>query len=145
MNLRPARINTDLHLLHTQIPHPPRFRFADHHSVGLDSDVECQSPRVFQDLEKITPHQNFATTESQEKSPSLSQLLQNIFDLAGGHLAVIIVIQMANINLRHHHESNEKTTTWSDRKKQDHRRDKQINEITGRKNNYRNRLWLSEE
>ena len=50
---------------------------------------------MFQNLEKVATHQNLAAAESEEKSPSLGQLLQNIFDLGGGHLAVIIVIQIA--------------------------------------------------
>src|SRR5437588_5452558 len=95
MDLRASRINTDLHLLYTQIAHPPGFRCADHYPIGLDSDIEFELARIFQDFKEVAPHQNLAATESQKESPSLGQLFKNIFDFGGRHLTVNIVIQIA--------------------------------------------------
>ena len=70
-------------------------RLADHHAIGLDLDVEQQAARVFDDLEEVAAHENFSAAKRKEEDSSVRELVQHVFDLGRGHLAVVVVIQIA--------------------------------------------------
>ena len=50
---------------------------------------------MFDDFKEIAAHQNFSATKRKEENSGVRELVENIFDLRRGHLAVIIVIQIA--------------------------------------------------
>src|SRR5579863_5133012 len=73
----------------------PGLRLADHRAIGFHFDVEQQAARMFHDFEEIAAHKHFSTTQREEENSSVGELIQNVFDLGSGHLAMIVVIQIA--------------------------------------------------
>ena len=71
------------------------LRLADHDRVGLDLDREHQPARVLEDLEQIRPEENLAAADGEEEDPGVGELVEQILDLGGRHLAVIVVIEVA--------------------------------------------------
>jgi hypothetical protein len=72
----------------------PRFLFVDHDRVGLDLDVEHETACVFDNLKEVAAHKNFAAAERDKENACLGQLIEGVLDFGGGHLAVIVVIEI---------------------------------------------------
>jgi hypothetical protein len=72
-----------------------RFGLADHHTIRFDLDVEKQAARVFYEFEKIAAHEDFAAAEGEKENSGLGKLIEHAFDFGGGHLAMVVVIQIA--------------------------------------------------
>src|SRR5437879_7660696 len=95
MHFRPVRIDTDLNRLHSELAEPSRLRLADQHGIGLELDAKSEGSRVFQDFKKILAQENLAAAESENENAGLGHLLEQVLDLGGGHLAVVVVIEIA--------------------------------------------------
>src|SRR5260370_17769392 len=95
MNLGPVRVNTDLHRLDTQFANKIRLLLADHEGVGLDLYIESQLARVPEDIEEIHAHQHFAAAQRKKENSRVGKLIEETLQLQKGHLAVVIVIQVA--------------------------------------------------
>src|SRR5580698_9679167 len=89
------RIHADLDLVDSQFTQTPRLRLANHDCVRLQLYIEEQSARIFDDLEKITAHQHFTTTNRKKKNSGLGKLREYVLDLCRRHLAVIVVVKIA--------------------------------------------------
>jgi hypothetical protein len=59
------------------------FAIANHERVRLDLNAELQRARVFQDFEKVTPHEDFAAAEAQVKDTGVGELAQDIANFRG--------------------------------------------------------------
>src|SRR5580692_2220527 len=89
------RVDADLHLLHAQLSNALSFRLANHHAVGFQFDVKQQTPRVFDDFEEIAAHQHFSAAKRKKEDSSIRKLVENVQNLGRGHLAVIVMIEIA--------------------------------------------------
>ena len=95
VNLRPVRVDADLHTGQPRLRQTVRFRLPDHERVGLYLHAEHPGPRMRQDVEKIHPHQHFAAADGEEEDPGLGHLVEHVLDLGQRHLTVIIMVQIA--------------------------------------------------
>lgn len=95
MHLGPVRIDADLNRLHAEIAQPRRLRFPDHHRIGLELDAEGERAGPLQNFEKIFAQENLAAAQRQDKDSGVSHLFQQVLDFGGGHLAVVVVIEIA--------------------------------------------------
>src|ERR1700731_1112456 len=95
MNFGTVGVQAYLDLLDSQFANAPGLRFADHRAIGFHFDVEQQAARVFHDVEEIAAHEDFTTTERQEENSGIGKLIEDVFDFGRGHLAVIVVIEVA--------------------------------------------------
>jgi hypothetical protein len=95
VNLGAVGVNADLDRIYAQLSNTARLFFVDHDRICFDLHVEHQATRILDDLKKIAAHEDFAATESQEENAGLGQLIKHPFDFERGHLAVVIVIEVA--------------------------------------------------
>ncbi len=95
MNLGDVRVNTDLHRFHAQCFYAICFLLANQNSVGFQFYAERPQACVLQNFEKVPPHQNFAAADRQIENAGIRHLGQQVLDLRGGHLAVIVVVEIA--------------------------------------------------
>src|SRR5208283_5764799 len=95
MHFRTVRIQTDLHLLDTELSDSRSFFGPDHHSVGLQLHIEAKRPRILENLKAIPAHERLAATDAQEECAGVGKLAEDVLDLIGGHLALIVVIEIA--------------------------------------------------
>ena len=56
--------------------------------------LNMQTARVLENLKEVAAHENFAAAEGEEENAGLGQLIEHVFDFGGGHLAVIVVIEI---------------------------------------------------
>src|SRR5450759_4014835 len=88
------RVDADLYGVHAQFADSPRLLFVDHNRVGLDLDVEPETPRVFDNLYEVAAQEDLAAAESQKENACLGQLIERVLDFGGRHLAVVVVIEI---------------------------------------------------
>ena len=50
---------------------------------------------VFEHLEKILAQENFAAAQGQNEDAGFGHLVEQVLDLRGGHLAVVVMIEIA--------------------------------------------------
>src|SRR5215469_17911143 len=95
MHLRPMGIDADLDRLHPDFSKPRRFRLANHDGVRLKLYTKLPFPAgILKDLEKVLSQENFPTAEGENKNPGVRQLIQQMLDLGGRHLATIVVLEV---------------------------------------------------
>src|SRR5215472_839120 len=95
MHLRPMGINADLDRLHPDFSQPRRFRLANHDGVRLELYTKLPfQAGILEDLEEVLSQENFATAEGKNKNPGVRQLIQQMLDLGGGHLATVVVLEV---------------------------------------------------
>jgi hypothetical protein len=63
MHFGTMRVNADLNGVDVELADSSRFFFVDHDRVGLDLDVEHQTPGVFHDFKKVAAQEDFAAAE----------------------------------------------------------------------------------
>jgi hypothetical protein len=95
MDLGSMRIDADLNIFDAEVAKPPGFRLTNHGSVRLHFYVEQQAARVCHKFKEVTPKEDFASAEGEEKDTSVRELIKNRFDLRGRHLAMIVMIEIA--------------------------------------------------
>ena len=88
------RVDADLDRVYVQGADSPCFLFVDHDRVGLDLDVEHETPGVFDNLKEVAAQEDFAAAESEKKNACLGQLIEHVLDFGGRHLAVVVVIEI---------------------------------------------------
>ena len=88
------RVDADLDRVDVQLANSPRFFFVDHHRVGLDLDVEHETPRVFDNLKEVAAHEDLAAAEGEKENAGFGQLIEHALDFGGRHLAVVVVIEI---------------------------------------------------
>ena len=95
VNLGTVRVHANLNRVHGQFAKSPGFLFMDHDRVGLDLHVEHETARVFDKLKEVAAHKDLAAAESKKKNASLGELVEDVLDFRGRHLAVVVVIEIA--------------------------------------------------
>src|ERR1700694_2273158 len=90
VNFGTMRVNADLNRVHAQFADSPRFLFVDHHRVGFDLDVEHEAPGVFDNLKEVAAQKHLAAAESDKKNAGPGQLIEDVLDFGGRHLAVVV-------------------------------------------------------
>src|SRR5271157_2635683 len=88
------RVHADLDGIYGQFANSPRFLFVDHDRVGLDLDVEHETPRVFDKVKEVAAHKNLAAAEGEKENACFGQLIEHVLDFGGRHLAVVVVIEI---------------------------------------------------
>lgn len=88
------RVHAQLDLLHAQFPEPLRFRCVDHHAIGLDLDVEGEATGILHEFEEVPPHKHFAAAEGEEEHARIGQLIEDVLDFGGAHLALVVVVEI---------------------------------------------------
>ena len=71
----------------SRLPHQDR--------VGLQLDVELQRAGIRQQLEEVLAQQQLAAAEREEQRAGGGELIEDVLDFRRGHLAVVVVIQVA--------------------------------------------------
>src|SRR3954469_9415854 len=96
MHLRSMGVDADLDRLHANIPDPRRLALADHDRVRLELHAELAlHAGVFENLEEIFAEKDFAATECQNEDARIGHLVEQVLDLRCGHLAVILMVEIA--------------------------------------------------
>src|SRR5580693_913183 len=67
---------------------------ANQNGVGFELDAEGQTPGVFEDFEEILAQHDLATAQGENENARGSKFVEEMFDFSGGHLAVIIVVEV---------------------------------------------------
>src|SRR5438132_1419843 len=49
---------------------------------------------VLDDLQEVLPHKDLAAAEDQEEDAGLGELIEHVLDLGGGHLALVVVVEI---------------------------------------------------
>ena len=94
VNFGTMRVDADLDGVHVQFADSPRFPFVDHDRVGLDLDVEQETPGVLDQFKEVAAHKDLAAAEGEKENARLGQLIEHIFDFGGRHLAVVVVVEI---------------------------------------------------
>src|ERR1039458_9970693 len=85
------RVDADLDGVHVQFADSLRFPFVDHDRVGLDLDVEHETPGVLHQFKEVAAHKDLAAAEGEKENARLGQLIEHILDFGGRHLTVVVV------------------------------------------------------
>src|ERR1700720_1772009 len=94
MHFGTVRVDADLDRINAELANSLRFLFVDHDRIGLDLDIEHETPGILDKLEKGAAHETLAAAEGEEEDSGLGELVEDAFNFAGGHFAVIVVIEI---------------------------------------------------
>jgi len=91
----PMGVDADLNVLHLEIAQTQRLFFTDHECVGLDLYAEHEGAGVFEDVEEVHAHEDFAAAQGEKEDSRIGKLVEQIANLGGRHFAVVVVIKVA--------------------------------------------------
>jgi hypothetical protein len=93
--LRPVRVNADLDRFDAEFAEAGGLVLADEQRIDLELHAKHQTAGVFEKVEEILAEKNLAAAEREDEDAGIGHLVEQVLDLRGGHLAMVVVIEIA--------------------------------------------------